>query len=224
MNYICTHKDFTEYVTEGDYTILSTAKLNNTYSFPVVIVDNDLEPLKKSYSEGYMIKQIYLNLIDNCEEWIGVNHYRRYFNNPTDETTLPIPYKFNMHTQYAACHNINDLLKVEEIIDTYFPEYSTDYANINILFQCNIFIMKRSDFICWYNFVFGVLKHFSIDNGLYTDDDVRKYVECNRNQYKQFEIDYQSRLHGFLMERLTTIFILKRFKDKEVVIKPIITI
>lgn len=227
MNYICTHKDFNEVVNKGDYTILTTSELSNNYSFPVIIVDNDLEPLKYSYCEGYMIKDIYINqLYQNPNtEWIGINHYRRYLPLPTNETTLPIPINTNMHYNYAACHNINDLLKVEEIIDKYYHEYSTDYKNINVIFPANMFIMKRSDFKMYYNFVFGVLKNFSQQNNLYTDEDVRKYVDKNRKDYNiEFDLNYQSRLHGFLMERLTTIFILKHFANKEIILKPIIQI
>lgn len=225
MNYICTHKDFEEYVTDGDYTIVSTTELMNTYHFPISIVDNDLKPLKQSYCEGYMIKDIYLNLYKQPDvRWIGINHYRRYFDKPKNETTLPIPISTNLRQNYAGCHNIQDWLQVEKIIDEYYPEYSVrDYNNINLLFPANMFIMKKSDFINYYNFVFGVLKIFSIQNNLYTDEDVMKHVQDNKNLYYNYDIDYQSRLHGFLMERLSTMFFLKQFKDKEVMLKPIIT-
>lgn len=226
MIYICTHKDFNEVKKNGEYTIVSTHKLNNKYNFPIIYTDNDLKPLELSYSEGYSIKEIYLNLLYNNAEWIGINHYRRYFDitpKDTNNTILPVPLNFNMHMQYAACHNINDLIKVEQIIDTFFPEYKTDYNNINVLFPCNMFVMKKYDFKDYYNFVFGVLKIFSQQNGLYTDADVKRYVESNRKYYRypNFDINYQSRLHGFLMERLSTIFFLKHFKNKNVIYKEI---
>ena len=225
MNYICTHKDFKEFTNTGEYTILTTAQLQNNYSFPVISVKNDLEPLKYSYCEGYMIKNIYLNLNHyNNTQWIGINHYRRYFEDPKKETTLPVPYNTNLQQQYAACHNINDLLQIEKIIDTYYPEYSTDYSKINLLFPCNMFIMKRPDFVKYYNFVFGVLKIFSRQNNLNTDEDVKRYVEKNKYCYRHFDIDYQSRLHGFLMERLSTIFFIKEYGEKNVVLKPIKTV
>lgn len=214
MIYICTHTDFNEYKKEGEYKIISVKKLEGEYSFPWIVANNDLKPMQFAYAEGYLIKDIYLKTHD---KWIGINHYRRYFDNPTHETILPLPIGFNMHEQYAGCHNINDLYKVEAIIDKYFPEYSMDYKNINLLYPCNMFVMRRDDFEEYCKFVFGVLEKFNEENNLKTDEDVYRYVEKNQAQYgKHVDIKYQSRLQGFLMERIGTIFFLKHFKDKPV--------
>lgn len=219
MIYICTHTDFNEYKKEGEYTIISANQLHGKYSFPLVLADNRLKPLEFAYAEGYCIEDIYEKTND---EWIGINHYRRYFDNVTNETTLPIPMSCNMHQQYAACHNLNDLCKVEKIIDTYYPEYSTDYKNVDILYPCNMFIMNRDDFNEYHRFVFGVLDKFNEENNLYTDEDVKNYVTNNQPQYgKRIDVKYQSRLHGFLMERIGTIFFIQYFKDKPVTHKPI---
>lgn len=216
MIYLCTHTDFNEYKKEGEYKIIAVKELNGKYAFPVIVADNDLKPLQFAYSEGYLIKDIYLKTDD---EWVGINHYRRYFENPKHETTIPTPLKCNMHQQFAACHNIEDLYKVEKIIDTYFPEYSMDYSNINELYPCNMFIMKRDDFNEYYRFVFGVLEKFNEENHLQTDEDVYNYIVKNQTKYHNYQhldIKYQSRLQGFLMERIGTIFFLKYFKDKPV--------
>ena len=215
MIYIATHTDFTEYKKEGEYTIMTSKPLQGTYSFPVIEADNDLKPMQFAYAEGYMIHDIYTHIEDNPNEWIGLNHYRRYFDNPTDTITLPQPYLTNMHRQYAGCHNANDLHKVERIIDEYYPEYSTDYTGINEMFICNMFILPKQDFITYHNFVFGVLDIFNQQNNLHTDEDVKKYVERNKEQYNKSIINttYQSRLQGFLMERIGTIFFLKYRKE-----------
>ncbi len=216
MIYICTHTDFNEYLKEGDYTILSVENLKNKYSFPVVVADNDLEPLHFGYSEGYLIKDLYEKL-DDSVEWVGINHYRRYFNNPKNETTLPTPLRVNMHRQYGNCHNIKDLYKVEEIIDKYYPEYSMDYSTINELYPCNMFIMNRTDFNEYCRFVLGVLAKFDEEHGFKTDDDIYNYVKNNQAQYnRKIDVKYQSRLQGFLMERLGTIFFVQYFKNKSV--------
>jgi hypothetical protein len=221
MIYIATHTDFNEYKKNGEYTIISAKELKNNYSFPWILADNELKPIQFAYAEGYVIHDIYQKTND---EWVGLNHYRRYFDNPTNETTLPTPMHCNMHQQYAGCHNIEDLINCENIIDKYYPEYSMDYNNINVLFPCNMFIMNRTDFNNYHNFIFGVLDKFNDENNLHSDEDVYNYVTNNKNKYRttaHTDIKYQSRLQGFLMERLGTIFFLKYFKDKPVIYKDI---
>ena len=220
MIYICAHTDFNEYKKEGEYTIISANKLHNDYSFPLILADNELKPLEFAYAEGYCINDIY----EKCNnEWIGINHYRRYFDNPINETTLPVPMSCNMHQQYAMCHNIDDLIKCESIIDKYYPEYSMDYKSVDKLYPCNMFIMNRKDFDNYYMFVFGVLDKFNKENNLHTDDDVYNYVSNNKDKYQTIKLDlkYQSRLQGFLMERLGTIFFIKYFEGKDVKYKDI---
>ena len=209
MKFICTHTDFK--APTGDYTIVSNKPFNNKYNLPVVVADNLLKPLEYSYAEGYMIYDIWNKY---NEDWIAINHYRRYLLKGNNETTLAKPLYQNMHWQYKECHNINDLLKVESIIDKYFPEYSLDYKEINKIYPCNMFILNKEDFNNYCNFVFSVLQRFSEENNLFTDEDVKKYVESNKQYYKKFDLSYQSRLHGFLMERIGTIFFLNYLKNK----------
>jgi hypothetical protein len=92
---------------------------------------------------------------------------------------------------------------------------------------CNIFIMKKDDFIEYGNFVFGVLFEFDRRNNLNSDEDIKKYIEKNFINKTKFDnivnsINYQRRLEGFLLERLTNIFYNFKFKNKyEInVIKP----
>lgn len=215
MNYICTHRDYKEWVSSGEYMIITSNKLTreNEYSFRVIHADNKLKHMQFAYAEGYMIYDIWLK---GNDDWVGINHYRRYLINPLKETTLVKPMYINMHSQYAECHNLSDLLKVEEIIDTYFPEYSMDYRNINVLYPCNMFILNRRDFNKYCEFVFGVLDKFNEKYHLHSDKDVQEYVGNNiANGYYRYnkDVKYQSRLHGFLMERLGTIFFIKYIRE-----------
>lgn len=216
MIYLCTHTDFNEYKKEGNYTIIATQELKNKYSFPVIVADNELRPMQFAYSEGFLIYDIWKKLKSNVK-WIGINHYRRYFENVKDETTIPMPMNCNMHHQYASCHNIDDLEKCEEIIRKHFPEYSMDFNHINELYPCNMFIMERKDFDEYCKFIFGVLEIFNKENNLHSDEDVKNYVLKNKARYnKPIDVIYQSRLHGFLMERLGTIFFIKHFKGQNI--------
>ena len=205
MIYICTHTDF-ELPKEinGDYTILSVNPLAKEYRFPVEVIEpNVLTPLQYSYAEGYHIWKIWQ---DKHDDWVGINGYRKYFFDvPEFRTVLPIPRKYNMHAQFADAHNINDLLECESIINERYPEHRCDYGSLN-LYHCNMFVMRRYDFEKYCSFVFGVLDEFNYRHGLYTDEDVRQYVESTRGQWTKHDAKYQSRLQGYLFERIGTIF------------------
>ena len=215
MTYICTHTDFNEYISEGDYSIISSTPLSNSYSFPVILSDNELIPLQVGYAEGYMIYDIWKKHSLN-HEWIGINHYRRYFDYVSDTTILPTPLSFNMNLQYQSCHNINDLLQIESIIDTYYPSYHLEYSSINIIYPCNMFVLSNSDFNAYCEFVFSVLDIFNKHKNLHSDNDNLSYVTNNAYMYLNKDFKYQSRLQGFLMERIGTIFFINHFKDKPV--------
>ena len=220
MTYICTHTDFDEYVHDGDYSIISSSELNGSYSFPTIVANNELKPIQFGYAEGYMIYDIWKKYSFN-QEWIGINHYRRYFDSITETTILPLPMSFNMNHQYQSCHNINDLIQIESIIDTYYPEYHLNYSSIDILYPCNMFVMNITDFNTYCEFVFSVLDIFNSQNNLHSDIDNLQYVTSNTNMYSNKDFKYQSRIQGFLMERIGTIFFLNHFKDKQVSYQPI---
>lgn len=214
--YICTHKDFDEVNING--TILSKNELTGDYVQPVVVVDKGEMP-------NAMCEVVQLEWMQkHCkEEWIGLQQYRRYFVDIEPDTTiLTDPYYFNMNDQYAACHNIEDLLECEKIIDEKFPSYSIDYQSVNVLYPHNMFVMKKKDFQDYCKFIFGVLDEFEKRKNLHTDEDVMKYVESNIDKYRDKRVDYQARLFGFLMERLSTIFYIAYFKEGQFVTKKII--
>ena len=212
MIYICTHTDFLVPPQIGDgYTILSCRPLTNEYRLPVeYISENEITPMQYAYAEGYHIWHIWKN---KRHDWVGINQYRKYFFDvPPCTTVLPIPRNYNMHEQYARAHNINDLLECEQIIDEYFPEYHCDYDKLT-LYHCNMFVMRWEDFDAYCKFVFGVLNIFNLRHNLHTYADVVKFVDSRYDQYAQkHDVKYQTRLQGYLFERLGTIFFTHRFR------------
>lgn len=210
MIYICTHTDFDEKDMHG--TILSKAELTKQYKQPVIVVDQ--VPLQRSMCEGVQISWLQQHATD---DYIGLAQYRKFFTDiPENTTILPKPIAKNMELQYARYHNLDDLRACESIIDRLFPEYSTDYALIETIYPHNMFVMKREDFKEYARFVLGVLKVFCIENNLNTDSDVIEHVKRNRKHYYNRDERYQSRLLGFLLERLSTIFYTTYFKGKKV--------
>lgn len=224
MKYICTHTDFTvPYKLNGEYTILSTKiPLDNVYPYQIIYPDNELKEMQYNYAEGYMIYDVFKNgNYNTIDEWVAINHYRRYIDYHPETITLPQPFIFNLNQQYGSCHNIKDILEIEQIISDNFPEYKLDYNNINILYPCNMFQLPIEDFNKYVKFVFGVLDIYNEKYKLKTDEDVKKHV-TERNTKINFDVNYQSRLQGFLMERIGTIFFLNYIKDKNVEYKPIL--
>lgn len=217
--YICTHKDFeVPKELKGNYTIVTDGTdLQNKYDIPILKADNELLPLKHSYSEGYMIYDIWKK--DSESDFIGLNHYRRHLQiqeveDNIEENVLPVPMAFDMYLQYGQCHNIDDLLEVKAIIDKYYKDFNT---NVQGFLPCNISILDRATFNEWCDFLFGVLEIFNERKSLYTDEDVRFHCWKNGKKYLvPFNLDYQSRLHAFLMERITTIYLANKFNHKPI--------
>lgn len=200
--YICTHRDFIfPSNLKGDYKIITDGTdLQEEYPYPVIKANNILEPLKHCYSELYQIYDIWQN--DKYSNYIGINHYRRYFDtqefNEINETVLPPKMKFDGMNQYKNCHNIKDLEECIEIIEG-VADYDTDISDG--IYPCNMSVLSRGDFDAYCFFMFGVLQEFARRHNLHTDEDVRKYVSTWTNN-----VDYQSRLFGFLSERIGTIW------------------
>lgn len=219
--YICTIKNFNiPEGLKGNYKIITDGTdLNNTYPYPIIKADNELTPMKHAYSEGHMIYDIWKN--DTESSMIGINHYRRYldvqFKEEIKENVLPIPMAFDVYNQYAACHNISDLNECLNIINKYYPEYNPNIPLVG-LYACNICVLERDIFNEWCKFIFGVLDIFNERRHFTCDADVKKYTE----QYFPNNVEYQSRIQAFLMERLSTIFFTKKFNEKPIRLSQII--
>ncbi len=242
MVFICTHKDFQvpDFIkdTGENYTIISNTPLQNKYEYPVIYADNILKNLKQSYCEGYMIYDIYLRVLKNeiKDDFIGICHYRRYLKNlKVNKFAIAWPIGVNLNTHYYFCHVIDNLIQCENIIDTHFPEYKANYYDLKTIHDFyigNLLYLPRQKFIRYCNFVFGVLNIFNEQNGITCDDDITRYLEVKLKSmkpippFKRTDLDYQKRMHGFLMERLGTIFFWKEFdhlgNDKVLLYKDII--
>ena len=92
---------------------------------------------------------------------------------------------------YKKSHNINDLNRVIDIINEYYPQYTNSmdsYLQGYSSMFCNIFVMKKDLYNEFCTFIFDIL------------DKVKPYIEISENPY-------QARVYGFLAERLYNIFI-----------------
>lgn len=236
--YIITHKDFNcGNLTNPAYKILCDDKSQLTKKYSLEIIEtsknNPLYFKKRGYSEGSKIYPIWkLYKEGNLQsKYIGIFHYRRIFPFRNDIPDLDNIFKnydailkkrnifaSSTRDQYRNCHIIKFLDESFDIIQDKYPEY---YPYIKIFSTknwgnyCNIFIMKQEDFIKWGEFVFGVLFEFDRRHNLKSDKDIKNFLtEYRRKSKINFSIEGQSRLEGYLMERISNIFYEKHFKKR----------
>ena len=217
--FICTHKEFENTLKNPIYKVINSNDINGD------VAENGLKG--SFYSE--LLSYFYIREHFKLKKYIGFCSYRKYFSFLDDVPNMdelfehcdavvcnPIRFKRTVEEQYDVCHNIDDLKILEGIIKEKFPEYESSFQEImhnNIIFPCNMFIMKKEDFIEYVDFVKGALDEFVKVIGT----DIEKRIEDNKDKYlKDFspndEVWYQYRIGGYLGERLTSVFILKKFE------------
>ena len=240
--YIIAHKDFKNDLTNKFYKILcdDPKQLNNSYPIDILSSNkgNELYSRKKGYSEGSKIFYIWKQYKNKkiTSKYVGFNHYQRIFSFVNNIPNLDKIFKnydiiLNNHItlnmtikeHYYENHNGDDIESILDIIKEKFPDYyksAVKVLNSTEIYLCNIFIMKSDDFIKYGNFVFTTLLEFDKKYNLKNDEDIKNYVKTinkykKKNIYKTYEeiISGQSRLEGYLMERLSNIFYYYHFKN-----------
>ena len=229
--FIMTHKDFVNYRKNPVYSIVVDDKslLKNTYNLRIIYADRGkLYKLNRAYSEMsqlYYIYQLYKSG-EMDSKYIGLNHYRRYFefkdNIPNlDEifknydVILNTPYIFKqgMKKQFCDCHFCKNYDEIIDIIKDIKPEYyesAIKTINLTEIHYCNLFIMKKNDFYKFCEFMFDILFEFDRRHNFTSDKDVLNYVKENFKSPTNFL--YQSRIQAFLSERIGNIFYFQNFK------------
>jgi hypothetical protein len=233
--YIVTHKDFTNILYSPVYKILcdEKSKLKQEYNLSIIETnkDNILFPKRRGYGECskiYHIWKLYKKRILKSK-YVGIIHYRRIFSFKNNIPNLDeifknydvilkkkYWFKFSIREQFNRYHIAKFLNESIDIIQEKFPEYyqyAISFLRKNSGHFGNIFIMKKKDFIKWGEFAFGVLLEFDKRYNLTTDKDINKLIiKEAKNLNKKLNIPYQSRLEGFLVERISNIFYKRHFK------------
>ena len=208
--FIITHKDFPNKMLNRYYKILCDNKeqLKNKYKIKIIDTyeNNELYPKRIGYCEGSKIKKKKKNykLKNATVKYVGFNHYRRIFNFKNSIPDLDeifskndvILYEGNnfgktIKELYDIYHFSNFLDEVLEIIKNKYPEY----------YQTN--------------FVFGVLFEFDRLHNLKCDNDIKNFIlkEIELSG-KNYDINYQCRQEGFILERISNVFYNYHFKNK----------
>ena len=148
-----------------------------------------------------------------------MNHYRRYFNFTDNIPDLdkifenydvilnsPLKVRGNMKKQFCRSHNCKKYDEIMKIIKDIKPEYykmALKVSKKKKLHYCNLFIMKKQDFM------FDILFEFDKRNNYTSDDDLLNYTKKLYNNQSQL---YQSRLEAFLSERIGNIYYFHNFQ------------
>ena len=216
--FICTHKDFEPLVKNKTYKIINSNKINN----------DTWNGMKGSfYSE--IMSYFYIAENYKLKDYVGFCHYRKYWKFLNEIPNIdelfktydaivakPLTYKYSVYEQYKKCHNIEDVEIVRNIIHEKFNDYEKAFDVFfkgKLMLPYNMFIMKREDFLEYIEFISNVLDEYLKVVGT----DIEKRIEENKDKYlKSFSpnntVEYQYRIGGYLAERLTNVFIIKKFK------------
>lgn len=235
--FICTHKDFiVPDFCDDKYLICGDQNLKKDYNLTILkdnAADNDIYDKEYAYAENSRIHYVWKNI--ELDDYVGFCQYRKYLELPDDfketitdyDVYLPKPIVCNIDEQYACCHNTDDLKLAQEIILQKFPNYSDiikESHNNNLpLYPCNTFIFKRELFEEYCHFLFSVLFAFDRKRFFFSDADIKEYVIKHSLCYIKGINDmlpyYQSRIEGFLSERLFSYYIIKKTREEKIKVK-----
>ena len=228
--FIVAHTDFSNNLTNQIYKILADdpSQLKNKYNLQVFFANKGkLFKMRKSYAEMsklYYVYELYKNATFSSK-YVGLNHYRRYFNFSDEipdfdkifesyDIILPDKKSFNMtlEEQYCCNHLCKILHEAINIIKDIKPEYyqtAIESLNSKEGYFYNIFIMKKKDFFKYCEFIYDILFEFDRRHNFTSDEDIINYLE---SYFPKESVHIQTRIQGFLSERLSSIFFNHNFK------------
>lgn len=221
--FVCTHTDFQMPVTAPFYKILDSRKLND---------DVTKEGLPGSY---YSELHNYRYAAENMElpDYVGFCGYRKYFRfagNVSEDAIIKYVDKrgcitgeladFGLMTvreHYAFNHNKEDLELLECTVHDVAPEFIpafTKSLNGHQMYTCNMFVMKRQDFLELNRFIFSIMDAFT-ERLLSSCTSVNDHVEeaFQKGLLRFGSVQHQSRIGGYLGERLVSAYIMAKFPD-----------
>jgi hypothetical protein len=188
------------------------------------------------FNEWQKIFELY-NIWQNLKDYVGLAHYHRYLKFSEDINFVPDAdelfencefvvkkpcFTTNLRKNYAVCHNVKDYDIMMNIIKERYPDYyetAKECEERGVIFDSNIMILKRKDFVNLCHFVFSVLFEYCKEVGINpgSDDDFLERVKSDEEGYSHIhpagdkKYPQQARICAFLAERVSTFFIYKNF-------------
>lgn len=220
--YICTHTDFYCPVSNPIYEIADSRKIFNEDK-----ADNGMDAL--FYSE-LLTYQYLAQHPEKLPQYVGFCHYRKYFSFMDDIpdvgslvekhgciATRPWKLEWSVEKHYAHCFCYADMDVMKAIIRCEFPWLWKSFSDMlkgRFLYTCNMFIMRRDDFIETMSTVWDALNLWLDVMGT----DLRQHIVEHHDQYLQKSgrcatVEHQYRIGGNLGERIVSAIISNRFPN-----------
>lgn len=133
----------------------------------------------------------------------------------------PIKVGTTLNTHMKTCHPQIDIKLLTEIIrdkyGQYYDFWDKHFMRGNVLYYSTSYVMDRSTFDEYCNFLFGVLGYYVDYYGLSDPVVLRRHVSerlaAAQPTFVKRDIKYQSLIGGFIQERLASVFIRGKFGD-----------
>lgn len=230
--FVITHKNFETERTNPVYKIVCSEDDDvSSDKLEVIKVKPTLSNI--GWSEWQKIYEIYKGQVGPLKDYVGLAHYHRYLKFAEDVNYLPSPdeldnifghvdiiTKFpavvqNLREQYEFCHNVKDFDIMMDIIRADFPDWydiAINYTRRGLIFDSNIMILRKDNFLKMCDFVFSVLFKYCERVGIdrTSDESFVEYVK-NHEGYDKIhkensKYNEQARICSYLAERLTIMF------------------
>lgn len=232
--FVFAHKQFETERTNPIYKIVCSRDCD-IHSDNLEVIKMDCELSNVGFSEWQKIYEMYKNQ-NMLNKYVGLAHYHRYLQFSDDVNYVPDEKYFddvflnygimtkeplylqNLRIQYGFCHNVKDYDIMMDIIKNDFPEWfeTAEYCtNSGIMFDSNIMILRKNDFLGLCQFVFSVLFKYCERVGIdkTSDESFIKHMRNNIDDYKKKhkpdddEYLEQARICSYLAERLVIMYI-----------------
>ena len=231
--FVFAHKQFETERIHPVYKIVCSSDCD-IHSDALGIIKFDCELSNIGFSEWQKIYEIYKNRSCLLKDYVGLAHFHRYLEFTPDVNFIPYSYfpkifeDFDILTkepveamgglreQYAFCHNVKDFDIMMDVIRTDFPDWyriAVECEKNGLIFDSNIMILKRDDFMKMCDFVFPVLFKYCERVGIDRTSDESFIEHVNNNEgYDKIhkpnaEYNEQARICSYLAERLVVMFI-----------------
>lgn len=212
--YVATHKKMDTQLPDGYIPFLVGSNSNVGEEF--YLKDNTGDNISYKNSNYCELTGIYWIWKNSNEDIVGLEHYRRFLVHSwnisrgisfLDDKTikfvlakydliLPVKIHFNksLLEYYGEHHHLKDLLICKEIISEHFPDYVNSFDIImskNTMHPLNMFISNKKVINPYFEWIFKIFELLE-----------------DRIDISEYD-NYQSRVYGFLSERLFNVWIHK---------------
>lgn len=214
--YVCSHSDFECPVSSPVYEILDGRLIDGNKT--------------QEGLPGYYYSELmnYRHAAEHMElpPYVGFCGYRKYFafmDDVPENLTEAIDRTgcvagqlldfgaMSVRQHYAYNHIIDDLELLEQVVRDVQPGFSEPLAESldgHLMYTCNMFIVKREDFIRMMRFVFKIMDEFT---GRLTKDETPEEHVARMHKAGHTTciggVRHQSRIGGYIGERLVSAYI-----------------